>query len=423
LVALVVLQLCACGEEGIRPGDNLLKNGSFEDVNDGLPERWGITNFRGLQDMEAATYGVTDSIAYDGKQSFFFKAGPVTRRFYTLVQEVKVTGAKRVRIRGAILSKDCDETDGQYPQANFALTFYGPNRERFEGTRFADVRTDPSYGSTDGWTRVERIYKLPLGTAIVAVHCVLGMRGEIWFDDVSLDVPEELPWQSIEGTDFTHYWLDKPYPEGSAEFQQQLLERYAARLAIPSESRSRISYYFYPDTTLYRTTLGVKRGRVYVDYRRRTIHSINPVDEHEIVHLLTDPYGVLPKILSEGTAYYFMDDFKSQRVQPLAQELLLSGELVPLRQLLVPTGLSRGDPSKLVPTAASFAGYLIEVGGPVKFLELHTQTTVDMGYAGFADAFESVYGKTLERTENAWRRVLAKADFSEPQESEADSEE
>ncbi len=78
---------------------------------------------------------------------------------------------------------------------------------------------------------------------------------------------------------------------------------------------------------------------------------------------------------------------------------------------------------KFVPAAASFAGYLIEVGGPVKFLELHTKTTVNMGYGGFADAFESVYGKTLERTEDAWRRVLAKADFSESQEREAEREE
>ena len=81
------------------------------------------------------------------------------------------------------------------------------------------------------------------------------------------------------------------------------------------------------------------------------------------------------------------------------------------------------DPAIMIPAAASFVGYLIEIGGPAKFLELHTQTAVDMGYGRFADVFESVYGKTLERTEDAWRRVLAKADFSASEESEAELEE
>jgi hypothetical protein len=361
---------------------------------------------------------VTDSLAYDGERSFFFKAGPGTRRFYTLAQEVRVAGAKRVRVRGAIMGVAVGDTVVQYPQANFALTYYGPDRERFESSRFADVRTAPAYGSTDGWIQVDQIFRLPLNTEFVVLHCALGMQGAIWFDDASLDVPVELPWQSIESENFTHYWLDEPYPEGSRELQQQLFDMYAARLNIPPEQRGRISYYLYPDTAAFRQTLGKKKGKVHVDYKRRQIHSVNPVDEHEIVHMLTDPYGVLPTIMNEGTAYYLMGKFEGQSIQPLAQELLLAGELPPLEHVLDPFALRRGDPTKMIPAAASFAGYLIEIGGPAKFLELHTHTKPEMAYGGFGRAFERVYGKTLAQTEEAWRRVLSRADFSEETEPE-----
>jgi hypothetical protein len=418
--ALAVCVFVGCGEKAAPVGENLLRNGSFEEVGGGIPKQWEITNFRGLQDMEASVYGVTDSVAYDGERSFFFKASSGAQRFYTLAQEIRVAGAKRVRVRGAFMGVAVGDTVVQYPQANFALTYYGPDRERFESSRFADVRTNPNYGSTDGWIRIDQIFRLPLNTEFVVVHCALGMQGAVWFDDVSLEVPVELPWQSIESENFTHYWLDEPYPEGARELQQQLFDVYAARLMIPPEQRGRISYYLYPDTASFRQTLGKKGGRLYADYKRRQIHSINPVDDHEIVHMLTDPYGVLPPIMNEGTAYYLMDNFEGRRIQPLAQELLLAGELLPLRTVLDPFAVRQEDPAKLIPAAASFVGYLIEIGGPAKFLELHAHTKAEMDYGGFAQAFERVYGKTLAEAEEAWRRVLSRADFSGETESTND---
>jgi hypothetical protein len=69
---LAVCVFLGCGEKAPPTGENLLRNGSFEDVSGGTPKQWEITNFRGLQDMEASVYGVTDSVAYDGERSFFF---------------------------------------------------------------------------------------------------------------------------------------------------------------------------------------------------------------------------------------------------------------------------------------------------------------------------------------------------------------
>jgi hypothetical protein len=412
VVFLAVSVLLGCGEKMPPAGENLIRNGSFEDAGNGVPKHWEITNFRGLPEQQASAYGITDSVAYDGDHSFFFKANAETRRFYTLAQEVRVGGSKRVRIRGAIMGIDVAANAKHYPQANFALTYYTADRERFESVRFADVRTNPNYGSTDGWIRVDEVFRLPKDTEFIVLHCVLGMGGAMWFDDVSLEVPVELPWLSEDTGNFTHYWLEKPYPEGSREFQQRLFDSYATRLGITPEERVHIAYYFYPDTVTFQETVGMEKGTIYADYKRSEIHSVDPVDDHEIIHMLTDPYGALPFIMNEGTAFYLMGHLEGRSVQLVAQELLLAGRLPTLRTVLDPFAPRNEDPGLLIPAAASFAGYLIEVGGPAKYLELHSQAKPDMAYGGFAQAFESVYGKSLVQAEEAWRRVLARADFS-----------
>ncbi|MDH3215736.1 MAG: hypothetical protein OEN01_05515 [Candidatus Krumholzibacteria bacterium] len=408
----------ACDEKPTPLDKNLLVNASFEEVGNGLPKRWKISNFRGLEGMKAAFYGVDDTISHDGERSFYFRADGDARRFYTLSQEVRVRGANRVRLQGRVKSIGVEKRHGQYPQANLALTYYDESRERFVAARFADVGTEMNLGTSDGWTSVDEVYPLPRNTAFVVVHCVLGASGQIWFDDLSLQVPSGLPWQQAEGELFTHYWLqERPYPEGSIDYQMQLYDYYAGRLGIPRENQERIMYYFYPDTTLLRETMGIT-GHSYVDYKRRQIHSIDPVDNHEIVHLLTDSYGVLPKVLSEGTAFCLMDDLNGEPIQPLAQRLLLAGELPTLETILHPFAFRSVESTNLIAAAASFVGYVLKFGGSVRFLELHRTLSSVPDYEAFAAVFEQVYGGPLTDAEAYWRRVLASTDFSEGEKSQ-----
>lgn len=398
--------LCACSKKAPPSDENLLANASFEDVRQGLPARWKLENFRGLQDVEAATYGVTDSLPHHGQRCFFFKAGVTTERFHTLTQEVWVKGARRVRVRGALRTQAVGDYRRQYPQSGFALTYYNDKHERFESERFADVRTSLRFGSTDRWVQVEEVFRLPLNTAYVVMHCVLGMQGNVWFDDVSLDIPEELPWHDVKTGNFVHYWLEKPYPEGSIAFQQQMFDSYAQRLGIPEQKRPEISYYFYPDTTALHAATGVKTES-YVDSRRRQIHSIHPVEDHEIVHFLTQPYGTLPTVLMEGTAFYLMDNLEGARITPLAQELLRSKRLAPVKVMVDPSAMKRFEAAILVPSAATFIGFLVEGYGAEKFLELHRIVPVDVGYDGFAQAVETAYGKPLTELEAEWIQTVA----------------
>lgn len=403
--------LASCSRETPQ-GKNLIRNGGFEDVSNGIPKHWVVKNFRGIEGMKEATYRVNERQVYEGKNSFSFVAEEDTRRFFMLSQEIEVKGVKSIRVRARIKTVGVQSAEQQYPQAGVALTFYNKFRGRFNSQRFADVRTEPLIGSSDGWVQVEEIYRLPEETAFIEVHCVLGMAGRIWFDNVEIDVPEVPPWKEVSGPNFTHYWLDeRPYPEGSLEFQDKLYLSYAARLGIPEEDRKPISYYLYPDSAAMHDMIGVDQP-IKVDYPRREIHSIHPADDHEIIHLLTSVYGELPVLLGEGTAFYLMDDLFGKPVQPQAQKLLLEGKLPALKDMIGPHVIATLDPHVSAPAAASFVGFLLEFGGPERFKKLHELCNGDMAYDAFATAFEEAYGGSLKEAEKVWHAKLASADFT-----------
>jgi hypothetical protein len=422
LLVLPALLLAGSCSKQTPSGINLVKNSSFEEVADGLPADWTIKNFRGIGDSKAATYRLNERQVYHGERSFNFVAEEDTKMFYILSQEVAVKDIRNIRIRAAIKTAGVKRNEDQFPQAGMALTFYNKFRGRFNSQRFADVRTDPVMGSTDGWQIVDRVFGVPVDAAFVEVMCVLGMEGRIWFDDVTLEVPVGLPWHESETEHFTHHWLgDDGFPEGSIAYQEQLYDYYATRLAVPEEDRPHVYYYLYPDTASIRETLGID-GYMKVDHPRGEVHSINPVDNHEIVHMLTGIYGKLPRMLAEGTAFYLMDDFMGEPIQPLAQRLLKEDRLLTLEQMIDPLASHKFPAARLIPAGASFVGYLLEFGGPERFKALHRASHSEMTYATFTPAFEAAYGGSLVEAEKVWRATLLSADFSRQERPQRDGE-
>ncbi|UCG51487.1 MAG: hypothetical protein JSW58_15085 [Candidatus Latescibacterota bacterium] len=413
---LVTLTIFASGcQKSEIPRDvNLLTNPSFEEVEGGLPVGWEVRPFRGIEPAKAAEFGIDESYPHDGDRAVFFKADPDAQRFFMLSQEVEVTDITRIRLRGAVRSLDVRRNAGQYPQANFALTFLNKDRGRTYSARFYDQRTRPRLETSDDWIVEDRIFRLPVDTKYVVVHCVLGMGGTIWFDDVSLEVPTGLGWQETESKNFTFHWLPgSEYPEGSQAYQQQLFDNYATRLGIPESDRPKISHYFYPDSLTMYEAIGVKvPKKAYWDSRE--VHSIFPVDDHEIVHILTKPYGTLTFGLTEGTAFYLIGHWKNQRIVELAHDLLEDDRLPSVQSIVVPFEMKRQNPDIVGPAAAAFVGFLIEYAGPERFLELHRQANDTGSYEEFRTAFENVYGRSVEDAEAAFRKILAEMTFAPP---------
>ena len=89
LVLMPVLVLFSCGEKQTPIDTNLLKNSSFEAVKDGLPRHWRLADFKGLEGESEVEYGIDNTTAVDGLNSWHFKGDPGTRRWYVLTQEVE----------------------------------------------------------------------------------------------------------------------------------------------------------------------------------------------------------------------------------------------------------------------------------------------------------------------------------------------
>lgn len=411
LVLSLVFAGCGDGKKTVR-GKNLLKNGSFEEAANGVPVGWQVHPFRGLETDIPAEWGVDGQNAYEGKQSFYFQSVAETRRFFVLTQSVEVRGVNRLRVRGAVRTLDIRRGGAQYPQSNFALTFYGKNGSRFESTRFYDLKTQAHTGSSREWIVEDRIFRVPDNTARVEFHCALGMEGKMWYDDVSLEVPPDIPWLTQETKNFTFHWLAaKAYPEGSMEFQQALFDNYCTRLGVPETERPKINSYFYPDSATLYATVGEKTlKKSYWD--EKEVHSVFPVDDHEIVHIVTKPYGVLPFALTEGTAFYLMGDYRGRPVLQVAQQVLVDGNLPDLVALVEQSVMVRINPEFVAPAAASFIGYLLEMYGPDKFLELHRTANAASSPVEFDKGFQEAYGFTAAQAEEEWKALLRKLDFS-----------
>ncbi len=404
--------ISSCGEKEVPYDTNLLKNGSFEEVGgNGIPDGWKLVNFRGIVGDEEIRYGIDNTEARDGQNSFRFEADPGTRRFYALSQEVKVPeGTTHVRLRGWLQLDHVDRKPDQWAQCNFLLTFFDGEHRRFQEMRFADKRTRLKVG-TQSWLEENHKFRVPKGTRYVMVSCILGMDGIAWFDDVSLEIPPSLDWQTFETPNYTFHWLpEHPFPPKAMENQQRMFEYVCNELGVRSDVK--IGYYLYPDTATIRRILSIK-GYQYLSWSDQEMHTINPNDRHELVHFITDPYGKPPRSMAEGLVFYLHDDWAGYPVDKVAAYRLATGELPPLSTLTSYNEFAQLNAGLTIPAMASFTGFIIKRWGPQKLLEFFGKVNGFNSWNGFEQAFEKVYGVPCTDVESAWHTALKSVDLSD----------
>lgn len=387
---------------------NLLQNPSFEKAGpNGVPVGWELSPFRGLKGQLEVKYGLDKKIAHGGSKSFFFYGDPATRRWYHLVQEVEVPAVEHVRLQGWMQTDHVRLHPDQYAQCNFLLTFYNKDHHRFQELRFADKRTRLKVG-TRLWFKEDDTFRVPDGTRYIAVSCILGMDGEVWFDDVSLSVPKPVNWQTEKTPNYVYHWLPgNPPPKGAIAAQQEWFDYYAQRLGV--KSNVVINYYFYPDTATIRSMLSLK-GYQYTSWDDREIHTINPNDNHEVVHFITDPYGKPPRSIAEGTVFWLQDDWNGKPILPTAAGLLKRKRLPPLQDLTNYNQFTLIDPNESIPASAAFVSYIVNRYGTKMLLEFYKALNGVNSYQAFSGAFKKVYGIEATQAEKEFHAALAMID-------------
>lgn len=405
LAAAAVLAVFAgCGEKAQKYDTNLLVNGSFEKAGpDGVPQGWKLVPFRGSEGQSPIRYGL-DTVSVDGEKSFFFQADPGTRRFFMLQQEVPVAeGTTHVRVKGWLQTQDTQLMKDQFAQCNFLLTFYDAEHKRFQEMRAADKRT-PLRAGTHAWMEESFTFRIPNGTRHVALSCILAMNGYAWFDNVSLEVPKPVAWETATTKNFLFHWLPgHPMPDGSREAQQQIFDYMAGKLGL--ESDVVVNYYFYPDTATIQNMLSV-RGYQYVSWDDYEFHSINANDNHEVVHFMTDAIGRPPRAIAEGTVYWIQDEFEGYPLPEVLKLLVKAGAVPPLNVLFDYNQLVSADAKITMPISAAFVKFIVERWGTEKLMEFYRAINGVNTYDGVAAGFEKVYGLPLPDADRAWRTWL-----------------
>lgn len=404
-----VLQYMGCGGGGVQYEKNLLENSSFEEVKGNVPTGWTMQVFRGLEGEEEVEYGIDNNVSFSGERSFYFKGELSTARWFVLSQEVKVKDVNNIRLKGRMRLENVSRTRDQFAQCNFFLSFFDKDHQRFQELRWADKRTKLRLGTMD-WLEERQTFRVPQNTEYIAVSCVLGMSGTVWFDDVSLEVPRPIPWETSQSKNFDFHWLpERPFPPGAMERQQAIHDEYCRKLGITSDER--ISYFLYPDTVSIQEILSLK-GDFYVSWNDREIHTIKPVNGYEIIHLITDPFGTPPKAVCEGTAFYLQGGFLGKPIHPTAIGLLAQKNLPSLNSLIDYNRFARLPVDESVPAITSFVAFLVETWGPGKLIELYRAAKGTNAYTTFGPSFEKVYGLPVLEAEFQWRQFLARTGIS-----------
>jgi hypothetical protein len=408
--------MASCGKKKTPYDENLLKNSSFEIVKDGIPLHWRLKPFRGIEGQQEVEYAIDTDNYVDGKNSWRFRGDPGTRKWYVLAQEVEVHDITHVRLRGYMQIDGVRRLRNQHAMCNFLLTFYDENHRRFYELRFSDKRTRLKVG-TNPWFEENNVFRVPQGTRYIEVSCILGCNGTVWFDNVQLSVPEPLNWQSRSTENFTFYWLpDRPFPTGAIDNQQRMFDHYADLLGVRTDD-IKIGYYLYPDTATIRKILSLK-GYYYISWDDQEIHTINPNDDHEIIHFMTDPYGVPPRAIAEGTVFWLHGNWYDKPIHQLAAYNMSNGNLPSIDALVNYGKFVSIDANYSIPAAASFVGYIIQRFGMEKFIDFHKVVNGANSYASFTQAFEREYGVPCEQVESEWHDMLSKVkvEFEEPSE-------
>lgn len=157
-------------------------------------------------------------------------------------------------------------------------------------------------------------------------------------------------------------------------------------------------------------------SNAFADRDAFAIHTLWPVDNHEVIHLFGSTFGDPVALWSEGMAVAFQmnapsGDFVAKwndvPVHVRAKQFQQQGRLVSIGDLLETTGFRRFDSDVTYPEAGSFVRYLIDTYGLETWKRLYGQGGPNAGAAEIRGHFEDVYGRTLASVESDWLAMIA----------------
>lgn len=194
-------------------------------------------------------------------------------------------------------------------------------------------------------------------------------------------------------------------------------ERYHvwATAALGVTPPRKITYNKYKSRVHMESVVGVGNANAWADRDAYAIHTISPVDNHEVVHLFTSAWGTPVALINEGMAVAFQVDpgrdltprWSGTPLHDLARQFRQQGRLVALAQLTETASWRSQDSNVAYPESGSFVRWLIDAHGLDRVRALYARAAGSNESAeGVRASFAAVYGLSLDELERAWLGFL-----------------
>lgn len=339
-----------------------------------LPEGWS-------RELAARLAGGPEAILEARDGALRVVVGPEHAAFPSLVREVDVAGRAWVQVRARMKTERVDPAPAVYDNCNVYV--------RFDDGHVQPLRV---LVGTHPWTTLSRTFAVPPGARTMRVGLVLTMPGVAWFDDVVVEevTPE---WREESAGNLVWHTLGR---DRIAEEHKAYMGAAAAELSsFFGRAPARVDYWKYPDipTKIEYTGVG-GNGHVLGD----AIHTIWPVERHELVHVYARAWGRPTPLLGEGLAVWLSGDWQGKPVREAARAILDRWIAVP--DLVEPAAFRAADDRISYAVAGALVGWILETHGVEALRGLY-------GTRGDAEAFAQRLGINPELADGELRRWLA----------------
>ena len=147
-----------------------------------------------------------------------------------------------------------------------------------------------------------------------------------------------------------------------------------------------------------------------------TVHTIWPIDNHEVIHLYATTFGRATSLLNEGLAVAYQVDpirgdmtprWNNRHVHDVTIGWRRQGRLPRLEQMLTVEQFRATDSQIAYPAAGSFVRFLLDAhGGVAPIKSLFGLSSQSDAPAATRRNVETVYGQSLEALEEEWHTML-----------------
>jgi len=177
----------------------------------------------------------------------------------------------------------------------------------------------------------------------------------------------------------------------------------------------RITYNKYLSREHMGEIYGVSNTNGIADPVAFAIHTLWPIDNHEVIHLYSSAFGRAVALFSEGLAVAhqtnpaagdFTPKWSGTPVHTLARQFRDTGRLVAIGDLITSNGFRRFDSNVTYPEAGSFVRYLIDRFGLPSMKQLFAAGTPNDSAIQVRDAFQSIFGLSIDDAERDWLAML-----------------